>query len=149
MSEVLFYHLTEKTLEETLPGLLEKCAERDWKSVVQVGSDERLEALDSHLWTWREESFLAHSALRDGNEKWQPVFLTCEKDNPNDAQIRFMVDGAEPPDLSPYQRGIYIFDGHDEAALANARERWKAEKAGGHDVTYWQQGARGKWEKKA
>jgi len=149
MTEILFYHLTEKTLEETLPGLLEKCAERDWKSIVQVGSSERLEALDSHLWTYRDDSFLAHSSLRDGTENVQQVFLTCETDNPNNAQIRFMVEGAEPPDLAPYQRGIYIFDGHDETALATARERWKFEKSAGHDVTYWQQGARGKWEKKA
>lgn len=149
MTEVLFYHLTERTLEQTLPGLLEKCAERDWRSVVQVGSEERLQVLDAHLWTWREDAFLAHSSLRDGNEKHQPVFLTIEKDNPNNANIRFMVDGAEPPDLAPYDRGIYIFDGHDEAAIAQARTRWKIEKAAGHEVTYWQQNPRGGWEKKA
>ena len=149
MTEVLFYHLTEKTLEQTLPGLLEKCVERNWRSVIQVGSDERLETLDNLLWTYNDESFLAHSALRDGSENSQPVFLTCETDNPNDAEIRFMVDGAEPPDLAAYQRGIYIFDGHNEAALAQARERWKIEKSAGHNVTYWQQGARGRWEKKA
>lgn len=149
MTEILFYHLTERTLEQTLPGLLEKCAEREWRSVVQVGSEERLQVLDAHLWTWREDAFLAHSSLRDGNEKHQPVFLTIEKDNPNNANIRFMVDGAEPPDLAPYDRGIYIFDGHDEAAIAQARTRWKIEKAAGHEVTYWQQNARGGWEKKA
>lgn len=149
MTEVLFYHLTERTLEQTLPGLLEKCAERDWRSVVQVGSDERLQVLDGHLWTWREDSFLAHSALRDGNEKYQPVFLTTETDNPNDAQIRFMVDGAEPPELDAYERGIYIFDGHDEQAVNQARERWKTEKTAGHQVTYWQQNPNGGWEKKA
>ena len=41
-----------------------------------------------------------------------------------------------------------LFDGNDEAAVAAARERWKAARAGGHALTYWQQGARG-WEKKA
>lgn len=149
MTEVLFYHLTERTLEQTLPGLLEKCADRDWRSVVQVGTQERLESLDNHLWTYRDESFLAHSALRDGAEKHHPVFLTGETDNPNEAQIRFMVDGAEPPGLEAYTRGIYIFDGHDEQAVNQARERWKAEKAAGHEVTYWQQKASGGWEKKA
>jgi DNA polymerase-3 subunit chi len=33
--------------------------------------------------------------------------------------------------------------------VAHARERWKAEKAAGHAVTYWQQNSRGGWEKKA
>ena len=51
MAEILFYHLTERTLEETLPGLVEKSLERGWKVVVQSGVEERLETLDAHLWT--------------------------------------------------------------------------------------------------
>lgn len=148
MAEILFYHLSERTLEEALPGLLEKCLERGWRVVVQAGSRERLEALDAHLWTWRDDSFLPHAMLRDGTEAMQPVWLTDGADNPNGADIRFMVDGAEPPDLAPYRRGVYIFDGHDAAAVGQARARWKAEKAAGHDVTYWQQNTRGGWEKK-
>jgi DNA polymerase III subunit chi len=149
MTEVLFYHLTERTLEQTLPGLLEKCLERQWRVVVQGGSDERLQALDGHLWTWREESFLPHGMLRDGSEARQPIWLTGGQDNPNDARVRFLIDNAEPPDLATYLRGIYLFDGHDAEAVEHARGRWKVEKAAGHEVTYWQQNARGGWEKKA
>lgn len=149
MTEVLFYHLTERTLEQTIPGLLEKSLERGWRAVVQAGSDERLEVVDNLLWTWREESFLPHGRLRDGTEAMQPVWLTTDTDNPNGAQIRFMLDGSVPPDLSGYVRGVYLFDGHDADAVEHARGRWKAEKAAGHEVTYWQQKARGGWEKKA
>ena len=149
MTEILFYHLTERTLEQVLPGLLEKSLERGWRVVVQAGSRERLEALDGHLWTWREDSFLPHGMLRDGTEAQQPVWLTDEDDNPNAANIRFMIDGVTPPDLSAYERGVYIFDGHDNDAVEGARARWKAEKSAGHEVTYWQQNARGGWEKKA
>ena len=149
MTEILFYHLTERTLEQVLPGLLEKSLERGWRAVVQAGSDERVEALDTHLWVWREESFLAHSAQRDGMEAHQPVWLTTDGDNPNGAKIRFLVDGAMPPDLSGYDRAVYLFDGHDNASVEHARARWKAEKSAGHDVTYWQQKPNGGWEKKA
>jgi DNA polymerase-3 subunit chi len=149
MTEVLFYHLTERTLEQSLPGLLEKCIERDWRACVQFGSRERLEHFDALLWTWKDESFLPHSASRDGNEHMHPVFLTDVKDNPNNANVRFVVEGADPPSFEGYHRGIYMFDGHDADAVANARERWKAEKKAGHDLTYWQQNARGGWEKKA
>lgn len=149
MAEVLFYHLTESTLEQALPSLVEKCLERGWKVVVQSGSPERLEALDTLLWTFREDAFIPHSMLRDGNEALQPVWLSCRTDNPNKADVRFMVDGATPPDLSTCLRGVYLFDGHDEAALAQARDRWKVEKSAGHAVTYWQQGVGGKWQRKA
>ena len=110
---------------------------------------EKLPALDQLLWNFRADSFIGHSAERDGSQKDQPVFLTVLDDNPNDGNVRFMVENAVPPSLEPYTRGIYIFDGHNEAALAHARERWKAEKAAGHEVTYWQQKPNGGWEKKA
>jgi DNA polymerase-3 subunit chi len=149
MAEVLFYHLTERTLEQTLPQLLEKCLDRDWRVVIQGNVPERLEALDAHLWTYAEESFLPHGMLRDGTEVDQPVWLTTGDDNPNSASVRFMIDAASPPDLSAYIRGVYLFDGHDQAALTHARQRWQAEKSAGHAVTYWQQNASGAWERKA
>lgn len=149
MTEILFYHLTERTLEQTLPGLVEKSLDRGWRVAIQSGSPERLEVIDALLWTYRDESFLPHGRQRDGSEAMQPVWLTTETDNPNSADIRFMVDGAEPDDLSGYVRGVYLFDGHDADAVNQARQRWKAEKAAGHAVTYWQQGASGGWEKKA
>ncbi|MGD9740546.1 MAG: DNA polymerase III subunit chi, partial [Bauldia sp.] len=51
MTEVLFYHLPNQSLEAVLPGLLEKTIERGWKAVVQAGSADRVAALDAHLWT--------------------------------------------------------------------------------------------------
>jgi DNA polymerase-3 subunit chi len=149
MAEVFFYHLTEKTLEQALPGLLEKCLERQWRVVVQGTVHERLQALDGHLWTYGEEAFLPHGMVRDGTEASQPVWLTIGDENPNGAIIRILIDGATSPDLTPYKRGVYLFDGHDAQQVAHARERWKVEKAAGHDVTYWRQNARGGWEKQA
>lgn len=149
MTDIWFYHLTELTLAKTLPKLLEKCMENNWRSLVQVGSPTTLAVLDKLLWSDKNDSFLAHSCQRDGNEMDQPIFLTQERDNPNNADVRFMVDGAIPDDLQGYKRAIYIFDGHDQVALESARERWKIEKAAGHSVSYWQQNSQGKWEKKA
>jgi DNA polymerase III subunit chi len=53
--EILFYHLQNTTLEQTLPSLLDKTLARGWKAVVRVSSDERMKALDDHLWTWSDE----------------------------------------------------------------------------------------------
>ena len=145
----MFYHLSEKRLEDVLPGLLEKCMARNWSVVVQAVTNECVQALDAHLWSWRDDAFLPHGSTRDGNEHFQPIWLTCENDNPNNAPIRFMIEGAQPPDLSTYQRGIYIFDGHNANDIAQARERWKIEKDSGNDVTYWQQNPQGGWDKKA
>ena len=149
MTEVLFYHLERMPLERVLPELLEKCLERQWKAVVQVGSEERCEALDGQLWTYRDDTFLPHGTARDGPGQRQPVWLTTGDDNPNGAEVRFLTDGAEPSDIGSYRRVVVIFDGNDPDALDQARALWKAVKADGYDVTYWQQGERGRWEKKA
>ena len=149
MTEVLFYHLELQPLERVLPALVERTLERGWRAVVQAGSDERVEALDTLLWTYREESFLPHGTRRDGNSAEQPVYLTSNEENPNGAGVRFLVDGAETAELSGYDRVVYLFDGRDETAVAKAREQWKAAKGAGCTVTYWQQSSEGRWEKKA
>lgn len=149
MTEVLFYHLTESTLEDALPGLLERSVGRGWRAVVQTGTEERRDALDQHLWTFRDDAFLAHGTDREPHAGEQPVLLTTGEGNPNGAQIRFMVDGAAAPDLSSYARAVFLFDGHDAAQLEAVRGAWKGLKAAGHDVTYWQQSADRRWERKA
>lgn len=149
MTEILFYHLTESTLEDALPGLLERSLQRNWRVVVQTGSEDRRDALDQHLWVFRDDSFLAHGTDREAFPAEQPVLLTTGTDNANSAQIRFLVDGAEPPDLAAYERAVFLFDGHDASQLEAARRHWKAMKAQGHEVTYWQQTSDRRWERKA
>ena len=148
-TEVLFYHLERSPLERVLPDLLEKTLERGWRAVVQSGSQERLESLDTSLWTYREDSFLPHGAPGDDYADRHPVYLTTGSDAPNGATVRFLVDGAEADDLAPYQRVVFLFDGRDDTAVARAREQWTGARDAGHEVTYWQQSEQGKWERKA
>lgn len=149
MADVLFYHLTESTLEDALPGLLERSVGRGWRVVVQTGTEERRDALDTHLWTFRDDSFLAHATDREMHVADQPILLTTDIANPNEARIRFMVDGASPPDLSGYERAVFLFDGHDAGQVEAARAHWKTMKDAGHAVTYWQQTPDRRWERKA
>jgi DNA polymerase-3 subunit chi len=149
--EVLFYHLERLTLERMLPQLLERTLERGWRAVLQVGNPERLEALDAHLWTYGEGTFLAHGTRADGHPDRQPIYLTTEQENPNAATVCFLVDGAAPAAYagSGYDRFVVIFDGRDPDALDAARLQWRRAKAEGCRASYWQQGERGRWEQKA
>ncbi len=150
MTEVLFYHLQGQPLERVLPTLIERSLERGWRVVVQSSSDERVEALDAHLWTFRDDSFLPHGTYREGTAAEQPVLLTVNEGNPNAAAVRFLIDGAPvPPDAPSYQRIVLMFDGLDDDAVADARTRWSAARAAGFQVTYWQADENGRWVKKA
>jgi len=150
MTEILFYHLQRQPLERVLPTLLEKSLERGWRVVVQGASDERIEALDAHLWTFRDDSFLPHGTHKQPEANEQPILLTVNDDNPNKADVRFLIDGVPvPEDASPYQRIVLLFDGEDEDAVAAARMHWAQAKEKGLDATYWQSDEQGRWVKKA
>jgi DNA polymerase-3 subunit chi len=104
-------------------------------------------ALDAALWLCAEPDWLPHGTAAMGHADLQPIWITSADDAPNGAQFLFVLDGAGSDGLERYERVFDLFDGGDAAAVAAARERWRAAKAAGHGLTYWQQGARG-WEKK-
>ena len=147
--DILFYHLTETRVEDALPALLERSLERNWRVTVQTASAERRDLLDGHLWTYRPDSFLPHGLDTDPFPGMQPILLTAGGENPNGASVRFVIDGAEPPALSGYERVVFMFDGHDAAQVEGARAQWKRLKGEGHTLSYWQQTPEGRWERKA
>ena len=149
MTEVRFYHLTRIPLERALPALLEKARAAGMRSVVMAGSEERVEALNQLLWTYRERSFLPHGSKRDGRPEQQPIWLTALDENPNGATCLVLTDGALSGKLGEYVRCLDLFDGQDPAAVDAARARWAERKAAGHEVSYWQQDDSGRWQQKA
>ena len=149
MTEVLFYHLQGQPLERVLPTLVERSLERGWTIVVQAASDERVDALDAHFWTYRDDAFLPHGTYRDGDAAEQPVLITTGDHNPNGANVRFLIDGAAlPGDAAAYLRIVLLFDGEDPDAVAQARGHWSEAKAAGFDLTYWQPDEQGRWQRR-
>jgi DNA polymerase-3 subunit chi len=148
MTEILFYHLKGQTLEQVLPPLLQKSLERGWRVVVQASSDERVDALDAHLWTWRDDAFLPHGTTRDPEAAEQPIVLTAGTENLNAAVVRFLVDGANLiSDAGNYQRIVLLFDGDDPEAVEMARLQWSEAKTKGAEVTYWKADENGRWRR--
>ena len=147
MAEVAFYHLTRSLLEDALPRLLGRTLAAGERAVVRCGGAERLAALDSALWLCPEPAWLPHGTATTGEAELQPIWLTTANDAPNGARFLFLVDGAGSEKLDSFARVFDIFDGNDEAQVTQARERWKAAKAAGHGLSYWQQTVSG-WEKK-
>jgi DNA polymerase-3 subunit chi len=149
VTEVLFYHLERQPLERVLPQLIGKTLDRGWRAVIQAGSEERVEALSAALWVTGEESFLPHGTARDGSADLQPVWITESDDNPNAANVRFLVDGARAGNVAVFERVVFLFDGRDAEAVQNARDAWKDFLREGHTVTYWREDAQGRWQKQA
>ena len=150
MSRTDFYHLQSKNLEEVLPSLLNKAYTAGKKVKVKVGNELRVSFLNAHLWTYEDESFLPHGTAKDGFADLQPIFISADNDNPNEASFLFLVDGAdlEGLNLEDFERIFYIFDGKNAEALNAARKFWKTLKDTESERHYWQQNDAGKWEEK-
>lgn len=150
MAEVLFYRLSESPLQATLPDLLEKSLARGWRALVRAGSPGGVALLDDMLWTWREESFLPHGTASAPHAARQPVLLTAGRENLNRAEILMLALGArvDPEEAPAFSRVCLIFEEVDAAALAAAREDWRAVVAAGLPAKFWAQ-ERGRWTLKA
>lgn len=147
--QINFYHLTALPLEKGLPRLLEKVHQAGMKSLVLVKDEARLEQLNQTLWSYTTKYFLPHGTKADGFAEKQPIYLTIDFENPANANVLAMIDGATPPSLDGFEKAIYMFDGEDAAQVQNARTRWKDYKDAGHELVYWKQTPKGKWEKAA
>jgi DNA polymerase-3 subunit chi len=147
--EFWFYHLESQPLQAVLPVLVEKTLARGWRALLRFSTSERLETIDSALWTYRDESFLPHGSTRDGHADRQPALLTLDDANPNGAAVLFLLEAAEEREPERFSRVIRLFDGADEEAKALARAEWKRAKAAGFEVSYWRQDAGGAWKKSA
>ena len=146
MVEIGFYHLTRTALPEALARLLDRTLRAGQRALVLCPDAARLRALDTALWARPEPVWLPHGTAADGDPDLQPVWLSTEPEPANGARFLFLVDGADTDRSGTFSRVFDLFDGNDPEKVAAARDRWRAAKGDGHDLTYWKQGPRG-WEK--
>ncbi len=147
--EISFYHLTSSSLEAALPKLMEKVYGSGKRALIAAENDEKTEEFNRILWTYHPQRFLPHGSNKDGNEADQPVFLCSSRHmkNPNNAEILVITDGSKPGGLEGFSRVLDIFDGNNADSLQQARTRWKQYKSEAMELSYFQQDAKGKWEK--
>ena len=151
MTEVLFYHLQNMSLENVLPPLLEKSLERGWRVVVQSTSEERADALDAHLWTYRDDSFLPHATWRV--ERCAAISRSCWRSrtgNPNRANVRFLIDNAALAGGLRTSTSAWCWS---STATTTTRLQRRAPPGPiasreGFEVTYWQADERGRWQRR-
>lgn len=147
MTDYWFYHLEASTLEGVLPELLEKTRERGWRSLVKL-PESRLSDLDGYLWTYRDDSFLPHGRDDEPQADQNPIILSSEAVSSEGFECLFLIDGEDIEASETTERCIVMINGRSEAAIKQARIKWKALKQSGAQMSYWQQSELGRWEKK-
>lgn len=150
MAEVYFYHLTTSPLEQALPDLLEKVRGNSWRALIRGTDADRLAKLDTHLWQYRDDTFLPHGLAGGDHDADQPILLTTDQSNTNNAEILLLIHQAKTDavEVNKFTRVCLMFDGMDHDALNAARADWKSLTDAGIPAQYWAQ-ENGRWTKKA
>ncbi|AIK96697.1 DNA polymerase III subunit chi [Candidatus Odyssella acanthamoebae] len=140
--DVAFYHLTVTPLEKALPKLVEKIYLNGLRALIVCDSQERLETLNSVLWTFSPTSFIPHGFV--GDPLRHPVWLSLSADNINKAEVVIVLNGAMIPD-NGFDRCMDMFDGNNPDTVHNARDRYKSYRDRDFKLTYWKQNDKGAW----
>lgn len=145
MDDYRFYHLTKTPLDKSLPRLLEKVLASKARCVVVSPDQERIDALDTLLWTYGPGSFLAHGAGAADRAADHPIWLTTQMSNPNGASVLVALDGYTPDESAPFEKCLYFFDGNDGEMLKKARSFYRSLLERDHKPIYYQQDDKGTW----
>lgn len=149
MTDIRFYHLENEGLDGALPKLMERVISADLRAVIKVKDNDQCKQIDDLLWSYKDESFMAHDVEGCDHAADQPIFITTQETIPNKADCLVLLNAEVWQDFSPFQRVLYMFDGRQEEIVANARKDWKDFKSKGLEMSYWQQGQGGGWSQKA
>jgi len=145
MAEIYFYHLEQIPLSGILPDLLRRGLSRGLRMAVQTSAQDNLEKISSMLWGAEDVSFMPHGYGDDTPDE-QPIWLSSDSENHNQAVFKFYVDGALPGEIGNLQRALIMIDSNSEEALVSARSEWKKRKSEGHDVKYYKRDENGVWQ---
>lgn len=150
MGAAYFYHLTEQPLDVTLPMLVGKARQAGWRVLIRGVSESLLDRMDQLLWTSDAGGFLPHGLAGGPFDHDQPVLLALPDVTSAGFDCVLAIEGADitEAEVQASERVCIIFDGNDGAALARARDQWRALTKAGCHAQYWAQDM-GRWIKKA
>lgn len=158
-TEIRFYHLQRMPVERALGMILQRIMDRGQRALVYGGLPAHLASLDKALWADNPNGFLPHGlagdAAAEAHVADQPIWLTDQLSTdgvpPNAADILLQIDGAtaDAAAIGPYAMCCDLFDGQNEQAVADARQRWVNYRDAGFALSYWQETPNGGWEQKA
>ncbi len=146
MTQIQFYHLLSTPLERALPKLMEKAVAAEHRAIILVDSEAASDKLNDLLWSYNPNQFLPHGNAKTPYSEEQPIYIHYELKNPNQADILVITDGKLIEKTEGYDKILDIFNGHDEAEVSRARERWAHYSDKGYGLNYIKQQPNGGWK---
>ncbi len=138
--QITGYHHCINPVQKVLPKLLEKVLLAKHRALVMAESAEQLKIIDQFLWTYSKTELLPHGTEEDGNPTQQPIWLTCEEENPNNADILLIVGNIQPSNVTQFKKTLILLPNWPVETSIWAQSFEK-------DFTLWTEQDGGTWTK--
>lgn len=115
--------------------MIETIRQQQQRICIQVDSLIHAEQLDTALWTFKQESFLAHDIYSTQSQSLAPILINCSTAHtcPN-ATVLVNLTNQIPPFYSQYDQLIELID-NASANREAGRERYRFYRQAGHVLT--------------
>lgn len=146
MAELRIYQLQTLNAEQALLPMLEKVLQRQQRAVIRVDTTERGETLSAYLWQAKPGNFIPHGTTKDGHASRQPIWITAEEENPNGADILFLIDGSKSQDYDQYSTCVALFQNTNLMARTQAVEMIENFRKRNYGITVFLQNEQNGWQ---
>ncbi|HJD55481.1 MAG TPA: DNA polymerase III subunit chi [Rickettsia endosymbiont of Pyrocoelia pectoralis] len=149
MQQFSIYQTTDELLLKAIFLLIEKCYYSDLKSVVLTVDTDQQEMLNKNLWTYSRKQFIPHGSKLDPKPEKQPVYITDELQNPNDATVLISLDieklSQAKDRIKAFKRIILITDLAKDSKELNSKINNLTNSE--NTIDCFRQDAKGAWNK--
>ncbi len=120
--EINFYQVSniiENGIAKSIAPLLLKILEDNKRALIYSKDTIMINALDNGLWSFGKNKFIPHVTIFDQEfePKKQPIFITNQEENHNQADYLILLDAASAKFTSNFSRIFYFYD-DSKTALA-------------------------------
>ena len=140
MSGVVFYDMPVDARLSWIAKLAERAWQRRKKMLIHCATVEDAQHIDESLWCFREDAFIPHEMIVEGQPLADPearIVITTVEHDPLKADIFLATSPTPSLDFAAnFETVIEIVDHRDDGGLAASRERYRSWKKRGVDVAY-------------
>lgn len=120
--EINFYQ-TDKSPLHSMAKIIIKALDDAKKLLIFCQNDAEIKNIDNFLWQFNPNKFIPHSTIKDKhlNPKRQPILITNEEENTNQADYLIFFDEPSKDFLNQFTRIFYFFTNKDSQTADNLK----------------------------
>jgi len=129
MTEINFYQIDD-AITKSLAPLLIKVVDDKKKALILCQDAAKFKEIDDSLWSYGKYKFIAHATLADKDLEqfgWtrQPVFLTNQEENVNEADYLILTKEASEAFIAGFARVFYFYEAQDLEVVKKFSKKFK------------------------